>query len=192
MSTQVMRIQDSPFNLNPVTSSNHNQGYVQWVLKIREVARGRKPFIPQEELAQLLKDDPLKGENVAILRLTTAAILKGKKAKDQNYYLISKKGTSELWGAFAVGEDKVSAPAASNISSRHYCSPFVFEIRDENRCLEKMLVTIIGNKLEIIGNRKELISFLSQEGRNDLKIGKKQKGETESQNRANCPSPKKE
>lgn len=149
-------------------SPNHDANTAKWALMVREVGRGRKPFVPREELKKLLQNDS-QPQHIDLLYLITTAVVKERRATDSNYYFIAKKGSKELWAGFAVSESGVSAPAAHNISSRHYFSPLVFEVREKNLCLEKMLAAIAGGKLEIVGDHEELLSFLhsfSWEGAN--------------------------
>lgn len=157
---------------------NHQDGITRWALMVREVAKERQSFVPRKELEKLLRNDPWKEKHVTILQRMTAAMLdkgrRGRRAKDPNYFLISQKGKKELWGAFLTPNDKATAPAPKNITAGRHRGPFLFEIRESGRCQEKILVTIVEEKLEILGNRKELVSFLSLGGENDQKT----KGET--------------
>lgn len=150
-------------------SQNHEKGLSLWVFLLRDAARKERPFIPLEELKALIPNDS-RDTSLSLLKLMTKTVMTQRRlAINPNYYLAGEKGQEKLLAGFELGEGRISAPAPHNLSSRHTIAPFVFEIWKEIptetgvkiKPIEKIIVTIIKGKLEIIGNSTKLLSFLS-------------------------------
>jgi hypothetical protein len=57
-------------------------------------------------------------------------------------------------------DNKVVAPHPQNLTTRYFNAPFILEVCGEG-AKEEFLVVLTGGKLEIHGERKVLLPFLS-------------------------------
>lgn len=158
----------SSFGSLEVFSSNGEKAFARWVFTIRNTARKRLSFVPTHELKNCIANDP-QPTSLSLLKLMTSAVMAQKRDPiNPNYYFVAKKGEEKLFAGFLVEKDKISAPAPHNLSSRQAFSPFVLEIWQETSSGEKtklkrkerIIVTIIGGRLEVLGNSSKLLTFL--------------------------------